>query len=42
MAWEKGNQKERVNKTRGINKQLLADDIGFLDQSTDLPPIPHS
>ena len=32
MAWEKGNQKERVNKTRDINKQLLADDIGFLEE----------
>ncbi|MBC8410703.1 MAG: hypothetical protein H8E12_18595, partial [Rhodobacteraceae bacterium] len=32
MAWEKGNQKERINKTRDINKQLLADDIGFLEE----------
>jgi hypothetical protein len=32
MAWEEGNQKERVNKTRDINKQLLAGDIGFLEE----------
>ena len=32
MAWEKGNQKERISKTRGINKQLLAGDIGFLEE----------
>ena len=32
MAWEKGNQRERVNKTRDINKQLLAGDVGFLEE----------
>ena len=32
MAWEKGNQKERISKTRGINKQLLAGDVGFLEE----------
>ena len=32
MAWEKGNQKERASKTRNINKQLLAGDIGFLEE----------
>jgi len=32
MAWEKGNQKERISKTRDINKQLLAGDLGFLEE----------
>ena len=32
MAWEKGNQKERISKTRDINKQLLADGLGFLEE----------
>ena len=32
MAWEKGNQKERLSKTRDINKQLLADGLGFLEE----------
>ena len=32
MAWEKGNQKERISKTRDINKQLLAGDVGFLEE----------
>ena len=32
MAWQEGNQKRRLSKTRDINKELLEGDLGFLEE----------
>ena len=32
MAWQKGNQKDRPNKHRDINKLLLDENLGFLEE----------
>ena len=32
MAWQKGNQKNRPNKHRDINKLLLDENLGFLEE----------